>query len=114
MANSHSRFVLIGLSAAVLSTAAVMATMPRVVSDSEKAEKARKVKLETAIKTLESQLQRRFHDRDNVTFGMSRVVRAEERFHRGPLAEKIGPPRGPETRTAPDGTSQAKNEFGEW
>lgn len=42
-----------------------------------------------ALDTLTNQLTRRFTDRDNVDFGMSRVVRTEGRMHSSPLASSF-------------------------
>lgn len=39
-----------------------------------------------ALETLKEQLNRRFTDRQNVDFGMSRVIRPGERLHSGPVA----------------------------
>ncbi|MBC8064851.1 MAG: hypothetical protein H7Y17_08480 [Chlorobia bacterium] len=56
-----------------------------------------------AAETLKSELNRRFTDRQNVDFGMSRVVRKDWRMHYGPTMEKSGQWPKEKTRPLPNG-----------
>lgn len=51
---------------------------------------AKEKKVVAALDTLSDQLQRRFHDRNNVSFGMERMVRVGARLHSDVVAGKMG------------------------
>lgn len=50
-------------------------------------------KSEAALKRLESQLQRRFSEVDNIDFGYARIIRPDARMHVGPTTLKYGDPK---------------------
>lgn len=66
-----------------------------------------------AAETLKSELNRRFTDRQNVDFGMSRVIRAGSRMHYGPTMAKTGARLPEQTRPLPNGRYEFNYE-GSW
>ncbi len=66
-----------------------------------------------ALDTLKSELNRRFTDRQNVDFGMSRVIRTGQRYHAGPTMGKIERLTKEQTRSSSDGKYEVLVD-GEW
>jgi hypothetical protein len=81
---------LVGL-AALSAGFAVNSGMSHPVSEPSKVALRLDAKTEAALETLHQELQRRFHDRDDVEFGFSRIARPKARAHRwAPLMSKGG------------------------
>lgn len=77
--------------------------------------KEKRDRIAAALDALEQQLQRRFHDRNNVTFGFERVIRDGARRHGTVLMNKMGStvPLGRKTRQGKDGI-EIEVAPGEW
>lgn len=113
MAYSPRKLILLGLGALALSTSFVFATSNGESPESKEA-KAKAAKVEGALKTLQAQLQRRFHDRNNFDFGMRRVVRAGDRSHKGPLSSlRITAAEG-DTKKGPNGEWLIRDQEGDF
>jgi hypothetical protein len=80
----HTFAICCGLAGASLAAASLFATSP-IDNDGKK----KKDPVAAALDTLEQQLQRRFHDRQNISFGMERVVRTGARAHNSTVLDLL-------------------------
>lgn len=89
--------IVLGIGILALSAGIVSATNKSGGDKPEKTAKSKQADWLAAIESLNIELQRRFHDRNNIDFGMSRIVRTGSRMHSGPTMDKL-------TRAMSDGS----------
>lgn len=83
--------------------------------------KGREGRIASALSTIEAEIERRFHDRENVNFGYGRMV-SEGRYHMGPVAAFVPPVTDREPESLPsavewrtkDGIQEFLSEDGVW
>jgi hypothetical protein len=118
MIRSNRPWLFFTVSTAVLAVSSVLVgmtnhrIMPAESTESENVKGFSKPELD-AKNVLKNELERRFTDRQNVEFGMSRVVRVGSRMHYGPTMDKTQ--RGVKEKTRPLGNGRYEFEFdGAW
>lgn len=95
--------VALGVGLVAIGAGVVFATNP---SEDRRAAKTKQADWIAAIDGLNVELQRRFHDRNNIDFGMSRIVRTGSRMHEGPTMDRL-------TRRMSDGSMYRKAAVGD-
>jgi hypothetical protein len=119
MTKTNRSWIYFGLSTAALAVCTVMVGMtnrqPHFSNDTSVAEaEAGFLRAEIAAKdTLKSELMRRFIERQNVDFGMARVVREGTRRHFGPTMDRVQMGVKGKHRKAADGSFEFEAD-GEW
>lgn len=104
----------VGIGTIALGAGAMVVGMVSPKSTVDHARKVFSSKTLVALGSLKDELTRRFTDRQNVTFGMERVVRPDARLHEGPLAQKNPKvARDKDWRTTKDGKYEIFTE-GHW
>jgi hypothetical protein len=85
----HTFAICCGIAGASLAAASIFSA-PGLASDGNDGKAGKKKgAVAAALDTIEQQLQRRFHDRQNISFGMSRIVRAGARMHNSTVVDLL-------------------------
>jgi hypothetical protein len=85
----HTFAICCGIAGASLAAASIFSTGGMAPDGKDGKAAKKKDAVAAALDTIEQQLQRRFHDRQNISFGMERVVRAGARMHNSTVVDLL-------------------------
>jgi hypothetical protein len=85
----HTFAICCGIAGASLAAASIFSAEGLAPEGKDGKATKKKDAVAVALDTIEQQLQRRFHDRQNISFGMERVVRAGARMHNSTVLDLL-------------------------